>query len=149
MNQDGSTLTLDDVTKRFADSEQALSQVKEHLQGLATAQQQSQASQSALADAAQSVRDFSEKASAVVAELEQAQANARQVLQAGAALLDGTGLNDLKTSVDQLRESLNTRLGELEGRTVAIEEISNRSAKMHERTFSAMPSRWQGRAKEG
>ena len=90
MSEAGDGLTLESVVKRFADSEQALGQVRVQLESLASAATSETASAASLRETAESVRGFADSAATASGELHEVTAQARAVLEGGAALLDGS-----------------------------------------------------------
>jgi DNA repair exonuclease SbcCD ATPase subunit len=120
-------LSLDDVSRRFADSERTLAAARERLERLATAEENGAASAASLQQASEAVREFAQRASALIGELEQAQKETREVLEAGARFLDGTELRELKEVVGQLTQTVSERLGEIERRVGDVEAADIRA----------------------
>jgi hypothetical protein len=120
-------LSLDDVSRRFADSERTLGAARERLERLATAEENASASAASLQQASDAVREFASGASALIGELGQAQKQTREVLEAGARFLDGTELRELKEVVGRLTQTLSERLGEMERRVGDVEAAEMRA----------------------
>lgn len=101
--RDGS-LGLDEVTMRFAESEAVLRDASAHLSSLIDAEEQSQALAGALSSSATAVTEYSVSAKALLDEGQQALAGAREVLEAGSAMLSGTTLAELTEKTSELQE---------------------------------------------
>ena len=128
MNEEaGSAFALEDVTRRFADSEETLARAREQLQGLIRAEESSTASAASLQEAASSVGAFVQRADSLLGELEQAQRQAREVLEAGAKFLDGTELRELKQTVEELTKSLQDRLASIQERVANVDAANARA----------------------
>lgn len=117
------SLQLDDITRRFADSERTLAKARAQVEELVTAQQTASASSATLQEVAASVRGFADTAEKVVGQLQEVQRDAREVLIAGVHLLDGSDLKDLRTSVDLLAETVIARIEALEARVADVEKL--------------------------
>jgi ABC-type transporter Mla subunit MlaD len=100
VGEDG--LTLDAVVKRFADSERALSEVRDRLQTLASAATSADVSAASLRETAEAVRGFAENASAAAGELRDVATQARAVLDGGAAMLDGSALRAVEQRLEEV-----------------------------------------------
>jgi hypothetical protein len=137
-------LSLDDVSRRFADSERALGAARERLEHLATAEENATASASSLRQASEAVREFAQDASALIGELEQAQRQTREVLEAAARFLDGTELRELKETVGQLTKTVVERLTEIERRVGDVEAAEAR-ARQAEGIVATIKSKLSGR----
>lgn len=110
----GTSLGLDDVVRRFADSEQALEQARVRLEGLATAEQTQAAAAQGLREAASAITDLLNTTQSLISQSEETQRTAREVLQAGASLIDGTDLRDLRAGLASTDGALKAGLGHLE-----------------------------------
>ncbi|WP_028061005.1 DNA repair protein RecN [Candidatus Solirubrobacter pratensis] len=131
MNEHGSAaLSLDDVSQRFADSERALGDARERLERLAGAQESVSASAASLREASNAVGEFARSATALIGELEQAQRQAREVLEAGAHFLDGTELRELKAAVGDLARTVDERLDQIKQRVGDVQAADNRAAEL-------------------
>ena len=93
MADDGrNPLELDAVVRRFAESAQALADVKEQLQALSEFREAEERVNASLHETAGQVARFTGQAASILKGLEEAQAMVAAVLQSGADLLDGTEL---------------------------------------------------------
>jgi hypothetical protein len=126
-DQAGGALALEDVTRRFAESEETLSKARERLQGLIQAEETTAASAASLREAAGAVGEFVRRANGLLAELEQAQKQTREVLAAGARFLDGTELKELKEAVETHTKNVADRLAALEERYVDVDAANARA----------------------
>lgn len=116
-DQTNGALSLDDVSRRFADSEEALEQARQKLERLAHAEQLASVASGQLEQTAALVGDYARAAGQLVGELAETQRQAREVLEAGVRLLDGGELRELKDGVEVLRQSqeeLMTRVGDVD-----------------------------------
>ena len=95
----GASLSLEDVVHRFADSEQALAEAQTRLRDLAAAEQTQAAAAQGLQQAASATTTLLENAQALIGQSEETQRTAREVLQAGASLIDGTDLRDIQAGL--------------------------------------------------
>jgi len=120
-------MSLDEVVQRFADSEQALSQAKEKLDALAAAETTQAAVASGLQEVSTALKDFVTTASALVAQAGETQRTAREVLQAGESLIDGTDIKELQGSLARIE----TLIDEVSQRDTRIAELE---AQLAERT---------------
>jgi hypothetical protein len=110
-------LSLDEVSRRFADSEQALDQARQNLERLAKAEQLATAASGQLKETAQLVGEYARAAGQLVGELAETQRQAREVLEAGVRLLDGSELRELSEGIAALRrgqEELGRRVGDVD-----------------------------------
>ena len=139
------SLSLDDVSRRFADSERTLGAAREKLERLATAEDNATASAASLRQAAEAVREFAQGASALVGELEQAQRQTREVLADGARFLDGSELRELKDAVGLLVQTVTERLGEIERRVGDVDAAEAR-AQRAERSLADVKAKLPGRS---
>jgi ABC-type transporter Mla subunit MlaD len=135
-------LGLDAVVKRFAESEQTLTAIRERLQVLATSAESSAASTAALDEAAQTVRGFVTAASAVVGELKGVSAQARSVLESGASVLDGSALRDVEQGLVDLKQAIEQSRDALDQRVAALEARLERVDKGVETAYGVLPGRW-------
>jgi DNA repair exonuclease SbcCD ATPase subunit len=140
-------LSLDDVARRFADSEQALRAARERLEQLATAEESAAASAASLRQASDSVREFAEGAGALIGELETAQRQTREVLETGARFLDGSELRELKETIGQLTQTIDERLTKIEQRVGDVEAAEAR-ARQAEQTIAEVKSKLPGRTQK-
>jgi DNA repair exonuclease SbcCD ATPase subunit len=127
--QNGS-LSLDEVTKRFADSEQALGQAREKLESLVALEQSQSAATQGLREASAATKELVAAARQLILEAEETQQTAREVLKAGAGLLDGTDLKELQdgvgwtaTAVKEGFARIEQLLGDVQQRDQRIAEL--------------------------
>jgi hypothetical protein len=110
----GTSLSLDDVVRRFAESEHALDEARSRLQALAAAEQTQAAAAEGLQQASSATTELLNAARALIAQSEETQRTAREVLQAGAGLIDGTDLRDIQTGLASIDGALKAGLERLE-----------------------------------
>ena len=127
-----SGLALDEVVRRFADSEQALSQATEKLEALARAEQTQATAARGLSEASSATTELVKVAQGLIGRAEETQRLARQVLQAGANLIDGTDLKEIQAGVSQTQnavlegfERLGKAMGEVRERDQRIAELTS------------------------
>lgn len=137
-------LSLDEISQRFADSEQTLLAARERLDHLATAEENATESAASLRQASDAVREFARGASVLIGELELAQRQTREVLEAGAGFLDGTELRELKDAVGQLTKSVTERLDEIARRVGDVQAAESR-AQQAEQTLADVKAKLPGR----
>ncbi len=100
------SLKLDEVVRRFAESETLLNQTGQHLKSLLAAEEKSDARARALSETARAVEDYSASARLLLDEVKQNVGQAGEILQAGARLLDSPALAELSASVAPLSEQI-------------------------------------------
>src|SRR4051794_3552269 len=113
-NGDGATLSLDDVVQRFADSAQALEAARDKLHALAEAEATQAAAAHGLQQASVKAAQFTEAASQLIAQAQETQHVAREVLQAGAGLIDGTDLKALQTGLASATSMISNGVAQVE-----------------------------------
>jgi hypothetical protein len=131
MNEEQSgSLGLDDVVRRFADSEQALVRAREKLEALASAESTQSAAAKGLQEVSASTNELVSTTKTLIQEAEETLRTARAVLEAGAGLIDGTDLKELQsgvastaTAVNDGFERVEKRLGDLQERDLRIAEL--------------------------
>lgn len=106
------SLKLDDVVRRFAETESMLAQAHQQLTTLLAAEQASDARAAALSEAAQAVESYSARAERLIDQGERSMGVAGEALEAGARLLDGSELAKLEAVITALREQLTSALAE-------------------------------------
>ena len=111
------SLELDAVVRRFAESAEALTNVRGHLQVLTEIRKSEEKANASLQETAGQVADFVSGAAKVLQGLEEAQAKVAEVLKVGADLLDGTEMRGIAESVKENSESLSG----VHGRVDALE----------------------------
>lgn len=109
------TLSLDEVARRFAESEQALGQARAKLEALATAEASQAAASRSLQETATATKELVAAARTLILEAEETQQTARAVLQAGAGLIDGTDLKELREGVTWTATAVNEGFAKIEG----------------------------------
>jgi ElaB/YqjD/DUF883 family membrane-anchored ribosome-binding protein len=141
--QNGS-LSLEDVVRRFADSEQALNEAREKLEALTAIEETQAAVAHGLRDASASTREFVDAARELVAEAEETQKIARAVLNAGAGLIDGTDMKGIQDGVSGLATAVNEGFQRIEKLLGEVQERDQRIAQLEselERRTAALSGR--------
>jgi hypothetical protein len=142
--QGGGGLALEDVARRFAESEETLSRTRERLQGLIQAEETTTASAVALREAAAAVGSFVQRADSLLGELEGAQRQVREALEAATRFLDGSELREMKQAVEELSQAVVQRLTALEQK-VADTEAANARARAAEAELERVTAALGGR----
>ena len=119
---------LDELASQFRNSEEALVQAREKLDGLAVAEESVASTSEALTEAAQRIKEFSDQASEAVERLRAVAANAAGLLDRGTQLLSGNELSELRASVDGLGASVEARLAALEEKAANVERAEAEKA---------------------
>ena len=101
-----SELELDAVVRRFAESAEALVNVRDQLQALKELREREEKAKASLQEAAGNVSEFVAKAASILKGLEDAQATVAEVLQSGADLLDGTELKGIAETTQANSQSI-------------------------------------------
>jgi hypothetical protein len=134
--QENGSLSLDEVVRRFADSEQALGQARDKLDALAAAEATQGAAARSLQETSAATKELVAAARTLILEAEETQQTARAVLQAGAGLIDGTDMKELRdgvawtaTAVKDGFEKLERVLGEVRERDQRIAELETEMAR--------------------
>jgi chromosome segregation ATPase len=130
--QPNGALSLDDVSRRFAESEQALGAARESLERLASVEESASASAASLQQSSEAVREFAKGASVLIGELEQTQRQTREVLETGARFLDGTELRELREALGNLALNLEERLTQLDQRVGDVQAAEGRASQLEE-----------------
>ena len=99
-------LELDAVVRRFAESAEALANVRDQLQALKELREGEEKTKASLQEAAGNVSEFVAKAASILKGLEDAQATVAEVLQSGADLLDGTELKGIAETTQANSQSI-------------------------------------------
>ena len=99
-------LELDAVVRRFAESAEALANVRDQLQALKELRESEEQANASLQEAARNVSEFAARATTILKSLEDAQATVAQVLQSGADLLDGTELKGIAETTQANSQSI-------------------------------------------
>jgi peptidoglycan hydrolase CwlO-like protein len=133
--QDDGSLGLDEVVRRFADSEEALSRIREKLETLATVEATQSAAAEGLRGASESITELVVTARSIIEEAQATQGTARSVLEAGAGLIDGTDLKAIQggvasttNAVKEGFERIEKLLGEVQERDKKIAELEGELA---------------------
>ncbi len=107
MVEDGrKPLEFDAVVRRFAESADALANVRNQLEALAQLREREEAATASLKEAADQVARFAAGATSILKGLEDAQAKVADVLTIGADLLDGTELKGIAETVKANSQSI-------------------------------------------
>ena len=117
------SLELDAVVRRFAESAEALANVRGHLQVLTEIRESEEKANASLQETAGQVADFVSGAAKVLQGLEEAQAKVAEVLKVGADLLDGTEMRGIAESVKGNSESLSGVHGRLDALESQLAEL--------------------------
>lgn len=99
-------LELDAVARRFAESAEALANVREQLQVLTELRETEEKANASLQDSAGQVARFVAEAASILKGLEDAQTKVAEALKSGADLLDGTELKGIGETVRGNAESI-------------------------------------------
>lgn len=126
---ENSSLSLEEVVSRFADSEHALSRAREALEELAGIEKTQAAAAKGLEDAAASFRALVETATQLMAESTETQKLARNVLEAGAALIDGTEMREVQDGLGEIGVVLKDGLARIEQ---LVDQVRERDEKIAE-----------------
>ena len=116
-------LEFDAVVRRFAESVEALANVREQLRVLTELRETEEKANASLQDTAGQVARFTAEAASILKGLEDAQTKVVEVLKSGADLLDGTELKGIAetakansqsiSNVDSRVEALDSKVAEL------------------------------------
>ena len=116
-------LEFDAVVRRFAESVEALANVREQLRVLSELRETEEKANASLQDTAGQVARFTAEAASILKGLEDAQTKAAEVLKSGANLLDGTELKGIAetakansqsiSNVDSRVDALDSKVAEL------------------------------------
>lgn len=142
--QGGGGLALEDVARRFAESEETLSRARERLQGLIQAEETTATSAASLREAATAVGTFVQRADSLLGELEGAQRQAREALEAATRFLNGSELREMKNAVEELSQTVVQRLAMMEQK-VADTEAANARARAAEAELERIAASLGGR----
>ena len=94
------------VVRRFAESAEALANVREQLRVLTELRETEEKANASLQDTAGQVARFTAEAATILKGLEEAQTKVAEVLKSGADLLDGTELKGIAATVRANSESI-------------------------------------------
>ena len=133
-DDDRNPLELDAVVRRFAESADALTNVREQLQVLNELRETEEKANASLQDSAGQVARFVAEAASILRGLEDAQIKVAEVLRRGADMLDGTELKGIGETVRGNAESIaavGSRVDALDSKVTelkAMEETVKRNA---------------------
>ena len=99
-------LEFEAVVRRFAESADALANVREQLRVLTELRETEEKANASLQDSAGQVARFTAEAATILKGLEEAQTKVTEVLKSGADLLDGTELKGIAETVKANSETL-------------------------------------------
>lgn len=116
-------LELEAVVRRFAESAQALANVKEQLQALSEFREAEERVNASLHETAGQVARFTGEAATILKGLEEAQAKVAAVLQSGADLLDGTELKGITETVKANAQSISAADGRINALDAKVTEL--------------------------
>lgn len=111
------------VVRRFAESAEALANVREQLRVLTELRETEEKVNASLQDTAGQVARFTAEAATVLKGLEEAQTKVAEVLKSGADLLDGTELKGIAATVKGNSESIAGVNGRVEGLESKVAEL--------------------------
>ena len=112
-------LELEVVVQKFAESAEALANVRDQLQVLNELRETEEKANASLQETAEKVSDFSAKAADILKGLEKAQAKVTEVLQSGAELIDSNELKGMPETVKANSQSISevdSRVGALDSK---------------------------------
>ena len=131
------TLSLDEVARRFAESEEALGQARDKLEALAAAESTQSAAARSLQETSSATKELVTAVQTLISEAEETQRTAREVLQAGSGLIDGTDMKELREGVTRTASAVNEGferieklVGEVQERDVKIAELQSEVARI-------------------
>ena len=116
-------LEFDAVVRRFAESSEALANIRVQLQALAELRETEEKANASLQETAGQVAQFIADAAEILKGLEEAQAKVADVLKVGADLLDGTELKGIAESVKANSEAISGVDGRVEGLESKVTEL--------------------------
>ena len=106
VNEGRNVLEFDAVVRRFAESVEALVNVREQLRVLTELRETEEKANASLQDTAGQVARFTAEAASILKGLEDAQTKVTEVLKSGADLLDGTELKGIAETVKANSQSI-------------------------------------------
>ena len=116
-------LEFDAVVRRFAESSEALANIRVQLQALAELRETEEKANASLQETAGQVAQFTADAAEILKGLEEAQTKVADVLKVGADLLDGTELKGIAESVKANSEAISGVDGRVEGLESKVTEL--------------------------
>lgn len=121
------SLELDEVVRRFAESETLLNQTGQHLRSLLAEEQRSDARARSLSETARAVEDYSTSAKLLLDEVRQNVHRADEILQAGAKLLDNSALTELSVAIESLGTTQSSARREAKQELARLRDFLQRS----------------------
>ena len=118
-------LELDAVVRRFAESAEALTNVRRQLQVLTELREAEERANESLQDTAAHVAAFTAEAASILKGLEDAQVLVAEVLRSGAELLDGTELKGIAEAVKANSESISGVDGRVDALDSKVTKLTN------------------------
>ena len=116
-------LELDAVVRRFAESSEALANIKVQLQALTELRDSEERANASLQEAAGQISGFAAEAATILKGLEEAQAKVSEALQSGADLLDGTELKGIAEAVKSNSQSISGVDGRIDALDAKVTEL--------------------------
>jgi chromosome segregation ATPase len=132
------SLQLDRVTKGFADAEETLRSLQNRLRGLVEAYESAQSSASRLGESSTALTHLAKSMQDVARELAETQQRMRDVITASAAVLDGSDLKRVVSSVDDLGGRLTITEKAF---TTELKEVTERMAEQTQHAEAAIVER--------
>ena len=123
VDEGGNPLALDVVVRRFAESSEALANVRVQLQALTELRESEEQANASLQEAGGQVSRLAAGAASILKELEEAQARVAEVLQSGADLLDGSelrGIAETSEANSQAISGVDRRVDALEAKVAEL-----------------------------
>ena len=116
-------LEFEAVIRRFAESVEALANVREQLRVLTELRETEEKANASLQDTAGQVARFTAEAASILKGLEDAQTKVAEVLKSGADLLDGTELKGIAETVKANSQSIASVDGRVDGLNSKVAEL--------------------------
>ena len=114
---------LADLPRLFEEAEQALKEARDRLSELGDAGELAGKSADSLRESATAVQGFATQAGDAAQALQSVQEQIRTLLERASNLLTGDDFRNLSASVTELRDAVEKRFEELEGRVAAVEQL--------------------------
>ena len=118
-------LEFDAVVRRFAESVEALANVREQLRVLTELRETEERANASLQDTAGQVARFTAEAASILKGLEDAQTKVTEVLKSGADLLDGTELKGIAETVKANSQSISGVSSRVDALDSKVTELIN------------------------
>ena len=116
-------LELEAVVRRFAESSEALSNIRVQLQALTELREAEERTNASLQETAGQISQFTASAAEILKGLEEAHTKVVDVLKVGSDLLDGTELKGMAESVNANSEAISGVDGRVEGLESKVAEL--------------------------